>query len=678
MIHPRDLLRADSNGVEVEFSAPVDAAKSTEQVDCGWTFFPRFNKYLDRFATPNIFVLVLSINGFFHGLVLTYFRSTSQVWGKHYNIESQTVGWVIYVNEFLVGVFALFVAYYGNKTHRPKWIGVSTIFLAVAGFLIAAPEIYKPYRNEEVDLDTLKGPSLCQPLLYRNINDAIKPELHIIAFVLVIVFLIVFSVTSISFLCHGISYIDDNISKKHSPGLIGAALAGFEFGKYLGTYFSWVPTYTSGQQNVFFGSVWLVIIFLTFISGSIMTLFPIILPNLLMKKLSASICTLASGYEIEAVTISEDGLFTTLFRLLKNGTYIVNILANIVLQSVLINFETFEDFYNQSKFLLPNKQDTSGYSDPLIMQYTTNLLKEPFICCCLITSGLIITKSKPRAKTLTIWNIVIMVVFILSFASTKFISCNRSLYSELDGVISIPYCSARCHCSNAELFNPVCLGDKTFFSPCLAGCTTKSNTSGNAVEYTDCRCGNGVKATEGPCIRDNCNVLFAVSQVNGIITTGLLATIMVTNLIIILRCVPAKDKATAIGFQSALLGIIPYLPVRIIYINILDLFCKFRNEETGECRYYSTYLANFLASSTVVGVIISIILTAILVLLIKDLELYKKTNVKGEVNEDSAAEVDQFIQRSSQQYSNRTNDSLGELANNVGDDHDSVICETDL
>lgn len=56
--------------------------------------------------------------------------------------------------------------------------------------------------------------------------------------------------------------------------------------------------------------------------------------------------------------------------------------------------------------------------------------------------------------------------------------------------------------------------------------------------------------------------------------TALIASTLVTNLIINMKCVFLKDKALALGLETTLLGIVPYLPVRVIYEAISSKYLK--------------------------------------------------------------------------------------------------------
>lgn len=47
--------------------------------------------------------------------------------------------------------------------------------------------------------------------------------------------------------------------------------------------------------------------------------------------------------------------------------------------------------------------------------------------------------------------------------------------------------------------------------------------------------------------------------------SSVLAATTVTNLLINIRCVEDSDKAFALGFETTLLGILPYIPGKLVY-----------------------------------------------------------------------------------------------------------------
>lgn len=166
------------------------------------------------------------------------------------------------------------------------------------------------------------------------------------------------------------------------------------------------------------------------------------------------------------------GFLPSLFRLLKNKVLILTISAMMLMQTAIINFNIKEKYFNQVKYHVSTANDVSGYSDPALVQFSSNLLKQPLIALAYATVGLVIAKLNPKPKMLVLWNVKVFVIIFLAYIGTRLFSCANKLKNELDGKLIWPYCSWNCGCSLDGPFHPVCLNNETHFSPCWAGCTS--------------------------------------------------------------------------------------------------------------------------------------------------------------------------------------------------------------
>lgn len=139
----------------------------------------------------------------------------------------------------------------------------------------------------------------------------------------------------------------------------------------------------------------------------------------------------------------------------------------------LVNFQIFQKYFFQSRFLVSVSEDESGFSDTYLAQIIVNLLKQPFIVTSMIASGVLISKLKPNARSLATWNLSILVLVIVLFIPHAFFTCSESIQSEYNRYLTY-YCNSDCDCNSGVTFSPVCteIGQKTYFSPCHAGCTT--------------------------------------------------------------------------------------------------------------------------------------------------------------------------------------------------------------
>ncbi|KAH1029931.1 solute carrier organic anion transporter family member 2A1 [Dendroctonus ponderosae] len=631
MVHPTELLRTDSTGDEGSFIAPVGDYRN--DVDCGCSVLPCLTQRLnlEKYAKPTFFVGVLSFAGFFSGIALKYFRGTSQIWSQHYNIPQDTIDWLLYINEIFVGGFALLIAYWGNRMHRVNWLGAFTIYLGVSCFTLAIPEFYQPFNREETDINVVNGRVLCRVSnLSETRNISMDVNNHAVAFIIVICHQIVVALYTISFVALGITYIDDNSSATQSPIYIALAFGAQRLGKQTGIYSAWLPLIIT-KQSVFVTITWLSVAVLLLLTGCLIAMFPKVMPSTLLRKSVNSLLSIASGNAVIESRGSVDGFFTSLGRILRNRVLLLNIVAMTCMQAAIINFSIQEKFFNQSKYHVSKYNDVSGYSDPMLIQFSTNLLKQPLVAVAYICVGIIIAKMNPTPKLLIMWNILVFGIVLVTFAAIRFFSCTTELHNELAGALTIPYCSWHCGCSLDGPFQPICLNGETHFSPCWAGC---SSFDSSLKIYENCTCAGESRrvASEGSCDADSCSTLWALAQAHGVVSSALLGTTFITTLIINLRCIARKDKALALGLHMTCISLIPYLPIRAIYDVIAGNFCQMWGKST--CQFYSDQFAVFIAVLTVSLKAAAILLSIVLLFFIDKINLYSSNKSRKGSDED--------------------------------------------
>jgi hypothetical protein len=256
------------------------------------------------------------------------------------------------------------------------------------------------------------------------------------------------------------------------------------------------------------------------------------------------------------------------------------------------------------------------------------------------------------------------------FGSTAFLNCKPE--TTYYGVSSNSKCPYGCQ---LDQFQPVCkmATQRLYYSPCSAGCTSY-NPAAKIYKYT-CYDGNAI---EGSCNKTTqCDQYYSLYQANSVLTSALFAPTLVTNLIINMRCVLSKDKATALGLEATFTGLVPYLPIKAIYGVIADQFC-----EGKDCKMYTKTLVTFLSISTLAVMALSLLLAIILLIILKfrppkdkdedsSIELEDRAShpsADSRLMDDSRDEPDA---RRNQSTANSISDSLLEMEN-VGDDHDSI------
>lgn len=91
-----------------------------------------------------------------------------------------------------------------------------------------------------------------------------------------------------------------------------------------------------------------------------------------------------------------------------------------------------------------------------------------------LSSGAIISRYKPKARALAMWNVFVNVVTVLMMISYAFMGCseaeNSIIVNHPSSIDLTPTCNSNCNCDYVK-YSPVCGEDgNTYISPCHAGC----------------------------------------------------------------------------------------------------------------------------------------------------------------------------------------------------------------
>ncbi|KRT79830.1 hypothetical protein AMK59_6879 [Oryctes borbonicus] len=686
MIHPSEILRANSDQ-QTEFSAPVN--RNRKSLDCGLTAAPWLTEKLNlqRFATVKVFLTVFGLLGILQGAMLSYFRGTSHIWTDHYYLGDRAMDWLIHLNDILAGAFAFIVTHWGNKIHRPAWFGGMVMLQAAASITLVVPEAYEGHVESVGNRTDITN--LC--LMTTSMTQTELRESNWVALAVLVIFQLFFAFASIVFYTLGITYLDDNSEKENSPIYLIIPLAAKIAGKQLGLYLSWIPTLFN-SPNIFITAMWLMLSCIIMIFGFIIVLFPHSLPSTLIGKEVETLLNLAyssSGQanqreeddDEEEETPKQNRFLASFLRLIKNPILVINILAMVFMLTALINFEIYQNIFYQLRFFVNVGKDLSGYNDPFLAQIIMNIIKYPFIAVSLLATGLIVAKTQPSARFLASFNVAIYVAAALLYVSFVFSRCNDRIHSEFNDRLTIPFCSSHCICKGIP-FTPVCTTQEnvTYFSPCHAGCNTVDTIRGVEI-YGNCTCGadtlqqqSGLTAVGGSCQKDTCDLYWAFAQVASVMASSILAASTVTNLMINIRCVAPEDKALALGFETTILGIFPFIPGKLIYSTVAETMCIVRDE--NRCLFHSESFGLFFSITTVVLMIVSAILAVVVVFLIGNMSLYGENAIKDDY--DITMEDMEEIRRSdninsnpntnTRQNTNTSQDVPQETRNNDSDD----------
>lgn len=196
----------------------------------------------------------------------------------------------------------------------------------------------------------------------------------------------------------------------------------------------------------------------------------------------------------------------------------------------------------------------------------------------LLIAGFAISKYKPRARYLALWNVTVGVLSVASIISFSFMGCENSKNAVSFDFDAVPTCIADCKCDFVK-YSPVCGADGvTYISGCHAGC--KKISMRNATRsFNECSCVEAVihhefkqSAKSGPCPIDCKSKLILFLSVmcfmKFIGSTG-----RASNFLVGIRCVEERDKTLAIGFGMSLVRLLASVPSPIFFGYILDSAC---------------------------------------------------------------------------------------------------------
>ncbi|XP_044010060.1 solute carrier organic anion transporter family member 2B1-like [Aphidius gifuensis] len=226
----------------------------------------------------------------------------------------------------------------------------------------------------------------------------------------------------------------------------------------------------------------------------------------------------------------------------------------------------------------------------------------------IILSGIIVATFKPSARYLAGFN---------AFSCAVTSNSGRLLT-----------CTDSCTCEFSK-YNPICTEDnRTFVSPCHAGCQHFTTGEDGSITYTKCSCVNSKDQGLPSEIYDNhlpspterlgtakpgaCKVdctdqkdLFMIvfSVITFIVSAG-----AVPSFLLSLRCVDKRDKALTMGVNLAIIGLFALMISPIIFARIFDDTCLFwgkTNTSSGNCWLYDSGKLRYrfnLISAAFVGV----------------------------------------------------------------------------
>lgn len=262
---------SDKEAVDAMLVTTVLDGGGDDDTQCG--IGPCRSKWMQVFASKQVFLAMFCFSWVLQGMFSTYFVSVITTLEKLFQLQSKTMGIVLSATEIGQIGSSLLLTYYGGQGHRPRWIASSMVLFGVAAFACSSPHFLfghhqyplstsggGPYNTTAAALDRYYPSNMCtKPDLYddsdtssddRLSRDKCKENTRSeqieqsknTQIVLIIFFVSMLGVgigqTAVYTL--GIPFIDDNVASRESPLYfsitIGVRILGPSFGFLLGAF----------------------------------------------------------------------------------------------------------------------------------------------------------------------------------------------------------------------------------------------------------------------------------------------------------------------------------------------------------------------------------------------------------------------------------------------------------
>lgn len=629
---------------EAEHVSPKQTAHDEEHsLKCGWGMFRP--SWLQRFRTAKWALFWLCWAGAIQGMVVNGFVNVViTTIEKRFGLRSMQTG--VIAGGYDMASFACLapVTYLGGRSgsSKPRWLGLGVLLMGTGSLLFALPHFlvpnYKIAGNEPADL--------CTP--NRTLTDScdgnVPSEGGAWAVAVFVFAQLLHGAGATPLFTLGVTYIDENVSKKMSSVYLGVyytmAVVGPAMGYVIGgqmltiyTDFLTVDSDALGVTPV--SSVWIGAWWIGFILSAILCLIVAI-------PLMAFPHELPGAAEIRASKVSEahegaaskSAAFSALHELpraaaalLRNPTFLFLNLAGATEGMLISGFAAF------LPKLIENQFAVNASEAALLLGVITVpaggggtflggwLVKRWQLACAGIIKLCVAATVVAAAFTFG---------FVLTCDDYPFagvtVMYNSPAVPGADSLTAM--CNTDCSCINAP-YSPVCGADgNVYYSACHAGCT-RQTLAGAAQLFHQCSCVLTKENMTLPTyeLEGEVNSTISYEAINSICSTDcpllwvfvcmsfgvMLFTFLATMpaLSATLRCVREDQRSFALGIQWIKVRLLGTIPAPLLFGFLIDLSCSLWStscNKTGAClQYDNTNMSRYMLGIALVGKLCSLL-----------------------------------------------------------------------
>ncbi|XP_054750679.1 solute carrier organic anion transporter family member 4A1-like isoform X2 [Lytechinus pictus] len=599
---------SNGNGHIADSDALPPKENDTDEDDnpqCGWfRWRPQClqccNNIVGYTLFLSIFVIAqgMTVNGLVYVVITTLER--------RFGFTSVRSGFISSSYDFSVMVIIIFVTYFGEKAHKPVWLGIGAFIFGIGSIIFTFPHFLSgEYEYQDADFE------MCDT--NRTSNDIcttieVQDESLVNFYGVFILAQVFHGIGASPLYTLGVTYIDENVSSANSGLYIGVfksmAILGPAIGYIVGGLFLGLYTELQAADELdispsdptWVGAWWLGFIVAALISFSIVIPFLGYSRSLPGGKaiFAQRVVETQKGTEFEAKSGWKSIMQfpKALWTLLKNPPFMFNNLSTAMETFILVAVGVFGPKFMESQFNM-----TAGEAAII-----AGIIVTPSSFIGALFGGWVVKHFNLKYRGMMRFTLGVLLcsfafqfVFLISCANVDFAGVTVNYgrdptdITPEEGSNVTATCNGDCMCTNN--FQPVCGEDDVmYYSPCHAGCTVKTYNEESISLYSDCDCiphtnttaGIAGKGTGGRC-EQGCS-----SQLTFILLTFALITvtsmIAVPQLTATLRCVSQSQRTFALGVQSVIYRCLGSIPAPIIFGSLIDRTCLIWEDECDGSR----------------------------------------------------------------------------------------------
>ncbi|XP_045538010.1 solute carrier organic anion transporter family member 1B1-like [Papilio machaon] len=486
-----------------------------------------------------------------------------------------------YLPDFLILLLALleallspFIGWLGSSRRRGVVVTICLVSSASALMLFALPKVALP-----------------ESVGYCNDNNT-TPEFGLtpstpFRLSLILYTFIVFGITRVIIICHGIIYMDNRAPARLSMHF--GVLSTYRLMSLVVAYNVFTPTVeTNLTVQILLIAVSMALSGLQIYVSTPKPKEEEEEPKIIMNDKSET-----SPFVPKVVNTTSSlgfGFASSVYRVFSNMLVTTQMVAMGLIAAAVWGFAYYQTDYLRAKFYL-HLDRNGAFNNAEMLRYHAVVLAVAY-------KGLRFTPplmpSVIRLDVLKHTATMYLFSIIAYVALTLATNCNTGSLAGLQGNHYMqPQCSQTCGCAPQwQEFAPVCVADQmtTYVSPCHAGCSGVEEVDGlHAVlpyrVFTNCTCTASHHAIKGPCSTDSCTGAYQFHQMLFAMLLSFAALSFQAQGTLLLRVVEPRDKSVLLGLAGAFIALFAFVFGHLIFIRISDTNCILW--QGGRCHLHS-------------------------------------------------------------------------------------------